>query len=149
MDFRQGNLGNQVQGSDVVRSLPQRQGFSKVPGFCPVSREMYLLFHLRDGVEKEPDAAFGLTAQCVMRLQLKPSQTPEHLLRWLQLAHGAGFIVLQVGMSIPQILPETQNSYDLAKKKRKDNFTATSTAAAPATHVPEGHPRRSVPELPT
>lgn len=55
---------------------------------------------------------------------------------------------LQIDTSIPQILPETQNSYGLAEQKRKDNFTATTTATAHC-HVPEGHLQSPIPEMPS
>lgn len=109
---------------------------------------MCSLVHRRGWVEREPAAAFDLTAQHVMKLQLKLSQTPECLLGWLQpwLQASSSPSMLQVSTSIPQILPETQNSHGLAKKKRKDNFTATTTAAHCPGHIPEGHLQSPIPE---
>lgn len=77
------------------------------------------------------------------KLQLKPSQAPEHLLspgiNWL-LVPCSSPATRQGETSKPQLLSETQNSRGLTKKEKKDNGTASTTAAAHC-HISEGHPQ--------
>lgn len=90
----------------------------------------------------------------IVKLQLKPSQAPEHLLRCL--SPGINLLLVpcsspatrQGDTSKPQLLSETQNSHVLTKKKGKDNGT-TSTTAAAHCHIPEEQPQSPIPELPS